>query len=93
MEISRQLQKEFDKRDEMILALEMLTVDQACRLMALEAIVLSTDKSGKISKKNVNSRITAAAERFHTHFEAASVEGFVERAHRIANEIIAARKA
>ena len=93
MEISRQIQKEFDKRDEMILALEMLTVDQACRLMALEATVLATDKTGKASKKNVKKHIATAAERFQTHFEAASIDGFIERAQRIADEIAAPRKA
>ena len=41
MPISRELQTELEKRDELILALEMLAVDQASRLLAIEAIVVN----------------------------------------------------
>ncbi len=41
MSIARNIQAELEKRDELILALELLMVDQACRLLALEAVVVN----------------------------------------------------
>ena len=35
MSIPKNIEAELEKRDELILALEMLMVDQACRLLAL----------------------------------------------------------
>ena len=39
MTIPRNIQAELEKRDELILALELLVVDQACRLLAVEAVL------------------------------------------------------
>ena len=39
MTIPRNIQAELEKRDELILALELLVVDQACRLLAAEAVL------------------------------------------------------
>lgn len=85
-ELSRALREELERRDEMILALEMLVVDQASRLLALEALVLEAMLADEVDLSAVELRIAEAAERFRASFE--RVEGFAERAQRIAGEMI-----
>lgn len=88
MNVPRNIQEELEKRDDLILALEMLTVDQACRLLALEAIVRElTPAKKKFDKKKIEAHIESAADRFRQHFEGESVEGFTDRAKRIAGEL------
>ncbi len=85
-ELSRTLRQELERRDETILALEMLVVDQASRLLALEALVLETMADGAADLPAIKRRIGVAAERFRERFEA--IEGFAERAQRIAGEML-----
>jgi hypothetical protein len=92
MTIPRNVREELDKRDELILALEMLAVDQACRLLALEAVVVNMAQAGAIKTTDVKARITQEAKRFHQHFEGEGLSGFVERAHRIAAELVDSSK-
>ena len=63
-ELSRALRAELERRDETILALEMLVVDQASRLLALESLVLETMSAERVDLPAVHRRITSAAERF-----------------------------
>ena len=87
-ELSRRLQMELEKRDDTILALEMLVVDQASRLLALESLVLEAMAGRDVSAAAVRQRVAEAAERFRASFE--RIEGFAERSQRIAAELIGA---
>ena len=83
------VQREFDKRDETILVLEMLTVDQACRLLALEAVLRALlPARKKPSTARIDAYIAAAAARFQDRFEGDSIAGFTDRAKRIAAELV-----
>ena len=93
MSIPKNMQAELDKRDELILALELLMVDQACRLLALEAVVVSMAGSGSVKAADVKARITQESKRFHQHFEGEGLSGFIERAQRIAKQLSASSKA
>ena len=85
-ELSRALRAELERRDETILALEMLVVDQASRLLALESIVLEAVKADAVDLSAVQRRVAKAAERFRERFEA--IDGFAGRAQHIAGEMI-----
>ena len=88
MEISRALQAELQKRDDTILALEMLTVDQACRLLALESILVSLPETRNVALESVKARIRQEAKRFQDHFEGSGLTGFVDRAVRTAEALV-----
>lgn len=92
MELSRSMQAELQKRDETLLAMEMLIVDQACRLLAVESILLQLPGVKAVSLEAVMGRIRREAVRFQEHFEGSGVSGFVERAQRIAETMVAADK-
>jgi len=83
---SKAIQKELEKRDDLILALEMLTVDQACRLLALESVVTSMVGIKSVKPIDVRAQIKERSKRFKNHFEGKSITGFVERAQRIGEE-------
>lgn len=85
-EMPRRLREELEQRDDTILALELLVVDQASRLLALEALVLEALTGRDVSAAAVQRRIAEAAERFRASFE--RIEGFAERSQRIAIELI-----
>ncbi len=85
-ELSRALRGELERRDDMILALEMLVVDQASRLLALESLVLEALAGDDVDLLAVQARVADAAERFRASFEA--IEGFAERAQRIVGEMV-----
>lgn len=87
MSIPQNIKGELEKRDELILALEMLMVDQACRLLALEAVVVNMAAAGKVKPGDVKTRIAQESKRFQQHFEGESMAGFVERAQRIAEQL------
>lgn len=87
-ELSRALREELERRDDMILALELLVVDQASRLLALESLVLEAMAEDEIDLLAVQARVAESAERFRASFEA--IEGFAERAQRIAGEMLGA---
>ncbi len=87
MGIPQNIKGELEKRDELILALEMLMVDQACRLLALEAVVVNMAATGMVKPGDVKARIAQESKRFQQHFEGESMTGFVERAQRIAKEL------
>ena len=53
MSIPQNIKGELEKRDELILALEMLIVDQASRLLALEAIVVNMAGAGNVKAADV----------------------------------------
>ena len=82
------IEKELEKRDELILALEMLTVDQACRLLALESVVTSMADIKSVNVKDVRAKIKEKSKRFKNHFEGKSITGFIERSQRISDELI-----
>ncbi len=82
------LQKQLEQRDERILALELLLVDQASRLLAVEAILTNMPDVAGISRAAVDERIAGEGKRFLTHFE--SIMGFVERARAIARQLLQA---
>ena len=92
MSIPRNMQEELDKRDDIILALEMLMVDQACRLLALEAVVVNMAEARNVKAADVKARIAQESKRFHQHFEGEGLSGFVERAQRIAKDLSDAPK-
>ena len=85
-EMARRLREELEQRDDTILALEMLVVDQASRLLALESLVLEALAGRDVSAAAVRRRVAEAAERFRASFE--RIEGFAERSQRIATELI-----
>jgi len=85
---ARALKKQLEQRDERILALELLLVDQASRLLAVEAILANMPGVANISAAAVDERIDGEGKRFLTHFE--SVAGFVERARTIARQLLQA---
>lgn len=87
MSIPRNMQEELKKRDEIILAMEMLMVDQACRLLALEAIVVNMADARNVKLADVKARVTQESKRFHQHFEGEGMSGFIERAQRIATDL------
>lgn len=91
MEMSRSLQAELHKRDETMLAMEMLIVDQACRLLALESVVLHLPAAGDVPLSEVKERISREAARFQEHFEGSGLSGFIDRAQRIAEKLVADR--
>ncbi len=89
MTIPRSVQQELEQRDEMILALEMLTVDQACRLLALEAVLrASLSPENPPDAARIEAHIVSAVERFRQHFEGESMTGFTDRARRMAAEFL-----
>ena len=91
MNIPRDIQRELDRRDELILALEMLTVDQACRLLAVEAVLRElVPPRKKPSRARIEAYIAGAGDRFRQRFEGESVMGFTDRAKRIAAELVEA---
>jgi hypothetical protein len=92
MAVPKNMQQELEKRDELILALEMLTVDQASRLLALEALVVNMAAAKKVKAADIKSHITKQSKRFHQHFEGDSLKGFTERAERIAKQLGAPAK-
>ncbi len=87
MSIPRNVQEELERRDDIILALEMLMVDQACRLLALEAVVVNMEEAQNVKTTDVKARIAQESKRFHKHFEGEGMSGFVERSQRIAKEL------
>ena len=92
MAVPNNMQQELEKRDELILALEMLTVDQASRLLALEALVVNMAAAKKVKAADIKAHITKQSKRFHQHFEGDSLKGFTERAERIAKQLGAPAK-
>tara|TARA_Y100001970_G_scaffold165119_1_gene201769 strand:+ start:39546 stop:39821 length:276 start_codon:yes stop_codon:yes gene_type:complete len=80
MEIERAIQEEFAKRDEVILALEMLLVDQASRLLALESIVLNMTNINDVSIGDVRAQINKESQRFSSYLEGEGLNGFIRRA-------------
>ena len=92
MNIPRNMQDELEKRDEIIMAMEMLMVDQACRLLALEAIVVNIEEVRNIDSGAVKARIAQESKRFRQHFEGEGMSGFVERAQRIAKDLVSSSK-
>jgi len=93
MAVPQSIKEELEKRGELILALEMLTVDQACRLLALEAMVANIPAAKKAKAADVNAYIAEQSKRYRKHFEGQSLSGFTARAERIAGELIAPAKA
>lgn len=89
MSIPRNIQEELEKRDELILALELLVVDQACRLLAAEAVLRElVPPERKPAAARVEAHIEEAAECFRQRFEGESVAGFTDRAKRIAADLV-----
>ena len=89
MPIPRNIQEELEKRDELILALEMMVVDQACRLLAAEAVLRElVPPKRRPSQEKIEAHIVEAAERFRQRLEGESVAGFTDRAKRIAAELV-----
>ena len=86
--LPRAMQKQLEQRDERILALELLLVDQASRLLAVEAIIANMAEVGGISAAAIDERIDSEGKRFLTHFE--SITGFVERARVLAGQLLQA---
>ena len=93
MSIPQNIAGELEKREELILALEILMVDQACRLLALEAVVVNMAGSSKVKAADVKARIAQESKRFEQHFEGEGMTGFVERAQRIGKELSTAKVA
>ena len=93
MAVPQGLKKELEKRGELILALEMLTVDQACRLLALEAIVASIPAAKKVKAADVEAHIAEQSKRYRRHFEGESLAGFSARVERMAAELSTPAKA
>ena len=92
MAVPQSIKEELERRGELILALEMLTVDQACRLLALEAIVASIPAAKKVKSADVKAYIAEQSKRYRRHFEGQSLGGFTERAERMAKELSAPAK-
>jgi hypothetical protein len=92
MAVPQNIKEELERRGELILALEMLTVDQACRLLALEAIVASIPAAKKVKSDDVKAHIAEQSKRYRRHFEGQSLSGFTERAERMAKELSAPAK-
>tara|TARA_B100001142_G_C13924301_1_gene496682 strand:+ start:239 stop:526 length:288 start_codon:yes stop_codon:yes gene_type:complete len=88
MEIARAVQEELAKRDEIILALEMLVVDQASRLLALESIVVNMESASEVSIDNVKERISGESSRFKAYLQGDGLSGFLQRAHGVAEKLI-----
>lgn len=86
--MARAVQEEFAKRDEIILALEMLVVDQASRLLALESVVVNMAQTGDVAVKDVEVHIGREAERFRNYLEGEGLSGFLDRANRVAGELV-----
>ncbi|SVD93679.1 uncharacterized protein METZ01_LOCUS446533 [marine metagenome] len=92
MSIPQNIKGELEKRDELILALEMLMVDQASRLLALEAVVVNMAGIENVKVGDVKTRIAQESKRFQQHFEGEGMTGFVERAQRIAKQLSSSAK-
>jgi hypothetical protein len=92
MGLSRELRDELARRDDTILALEMLCVDQACRLLALEALLLHGGVADESSRDSIMAHIAAGEERFRIHFEGSGLSGFIQRAQRMADELLASKR-
>lgn len=88
--VNRALREELEKRDERILALELLLVDQASRLLAVEAVIANTHEISHVSVDAVNRTIVSEGPRFLAHFE--SISGFVERAQGLAGRLLGAAR-
>ena len=88
MEIAQSVQKELAKRDEIILALEMLVVDQASRLLALEAVMSNLQQVQNISFRNVNDYIEEESSRYKKYMQGEGLSDFIERANRVANDFL-----
>jgi hypothetical protein len=86
----KSLREELESRDERILALELLLVDQASRLLAVEAIVANTPEIADVSLDAVSRTIASEGPRFSVHFE--SIAGFVERAQGLASSVLKAAR-
>tara|TARA_B100000029_G_scaffold450640_1_gene474709 strand:+ start:963 stop:1283 length:321 start_codon:yes stop_codon:yes gene_type:complete len=88
MEISRSVQDELAKRDEIILALEMLVVDQASRLLAFEAILCNSGKINHVSEEDLVRYIDKESGRFKNYLEGEGLVGFKDRANRVAKDFL-----
>jgi hypothetical protein len=86
--LPRALQKQLEQRDERILALELLLVDQASRLLAIEAILANMTEVANLPAAAIDQRINSEGKRFLAHFE--SVTGFVQRAQALAGQLLQA---
>jgi hypothetical protein len=82
------LTKQLEQRDERILALELLLVDQASRLLAVEAILANMTEVAHVSPTSVHERVSSEGKRFLNHFD--SITGFVERARTVAGQLLQA---
>jgi hypothetical protein len=86
--LPRALQSQLEQRDERILALELLLVDQASRLLAIEAMLANMADVADLPAAAIDQRINSEGKRFLTHFE--SVSGFVKRAQALAAQLLQA---
>ena len=86
--LPQDLKKQLEQRDERILALELLLVDQASRLLAVEAILANMAEVADLPAAAIDERIGSEGQRFLTHFE--SVTGFVQRARALAARLLRA---
>jgi hypothetical protein len=86
--LPQELKKQLEQRDERILALELLLVDQASRLLAIEAILANMAEVADLPAAAIDQTINSEGKRFLTHFE--SVTGFVQRAQALAGRLLQA---
>jgi hypothetical protein len=86
--LPRAFQKLLEERDERILALELLLVDQASRLLAVEAILSNLPALADLSAASINAKIDHDGKRFLSHFE--SITGFLERAKNLSGQLLQA---
>jgi hypothetical protein len=84
--LPRATQKLLEERDERILALELLLVDQTSRLLAVEAIPANLPALAHLSATSIDAKIESEGKRFLSHFE--SITGFLERAKNLAGQLL-----
>jgi hypothetical protein len=86
--LPRALQKQLEERDERILALELLLVDQTSRLLAVEAILANFPELAQLSAASINATIETDGKRYLSHFE--TITGFLERAKTLSGQLLQA---
>ena len=81
------LAKELELRDEKILALEMLVVDQSCSLLVLQGLLLQAMRPDWVDYERLDQDIDRLGLTLSGRFE--SVTGLVERSKRMARSLMA----
>lgn len=85
---AQDLEAKLETQSELLMALEMLTVEQTCRMLALESIVVHLMDGKAMDIEAIKRHIADQAPRYQKNFEGSGLSGFIERAQGFAKEFV-----